>query len=867
MRGDRWVQWILADRTRSGGNDGDMRGHAYASFDYRRLRSFVGPTARDVALKMLAVLVLLAGTQSIVDYYQLRNVMLESVEQRAAGIADHLAMRSQLDGDFTVGEASQAVSREALWHRDLLAVYLIDDTGNVIEGEETARIPDTAAFVDMPEVRTAINASFILKRSQGFEMDFLGHDGWVYVAAIPGTALGTLTFVDLRPLRADLAASTISSTFRRMLTTVILLGALFIVLHAAAIGPVQRLASAVRESADGQFDPPHDIPKGELGDLAQLFGQVFGRLQHSLRENEQLALVANGTDSGVLITDRTGRIVWANAGYLRMTAFDREDIEGRLPRDILTRHAGVGSMKILAESAADGEARNVEMIGLTKQGKQYWASIEVRPIRDTRGAIRNYIVVETDVSIAKQTEIKLKRSQLELQDRVLDLQHTSLQLEQERAKLARTAHDLSVAKEAAENANRAKSAFLATMSHELRTPMNGVLGMADLLLSGGLTPEQRDRVSTIRESGECLLTILNDILDLSKLEAGRLELEPEPTSPKSILETVVEVLRPNAVEKGLVLTKSEYGDIPQRIVSDPTRLRQILFNLIGNAIKFTPKGEVNISLTARARAEPGTTELVFIVRDTGIGIPEAMLSRLFTRFQQADSSISRTYGGTGLGLAITRELTTLMNGTIDVESEEGEGSSFTVRLPVRIVAGTAPEAEPLVAETSPPPGTAGPLRVLLAEDQPVNQKLMSAVMERLGHELTIAENGVEVIRKLREASFDIILMDIQMPVMDGIQATKVIRSFDEPWHRIPIVALTAHAMEGHCELYMAAGMNGFVSKPFKIDVLVAEMARAVGEAAKPTPAPEANAAAPAPQASPADEALAGMLEELERMAG
>lgn len=840
------------------------------ALDYRQLRSLTGPTARALALKMFALLVGLTVIQSVIDYYELRGVMFSKVEQRAATVADHLAMRVKHDDDFSIAEASQAVAREAAWNEDLIAVFLLDRQGRLLEGERASQLGKSRDFLALPEIRTAISASFMLERPQSFRMEFGGIEGWVYAAAVPGEDLMSITFADLRPAMRELNSSIMASALRHTFSTIILMAALFVLLNSAVIGPLERLASAVRNSVRSRFEPPVGIPKGEIADLTELFAQVFGRLQHSLRDNERLALVANGTDSGVLIADRAGRILWANASYIRMTGFERADIEGRYPQDILARFGGIGAMKVLVESAADGEARMVETISLTRQGGQYWASIEARPIRDRKGAIRNYILVETDISSRKQTEIKLKRSQTELQDRIIDLQHTSIQLEQERAKLARTAYDLALAKEAAENANRAKSAFLATMSHELRTPMNGVIGMSELLLSSDLTEEQRDRISTIRESGECLLTILNDILDLSKLEAGRLELEYEPSSVKSILETVVRVLRPNAAEKGLVLTAHCDAGVPDSIMGDPTRLRQILFNLAGNAIKFTPSGEVNITITGAPAGEEGSnTDLAITVRDTGIGIPEAMLPRLFTRFQQADSSISRTYGGTGLGLAITRELTTLMGGTIDVDSVEGEGSTFTIRLPVEIVTAEMAARMSVAAAPARPDGPSQPLHILLAEDQPVNQKLMSAVMERLGHSLAIAENGIEAIRKLREGNFDIVLMDIQMPLMDGIQTTKVIRACDEPWNNIPIVALTAHAMEGHSDIYLAAGMNGFVSKPFKIDLLVEAIARAMsGEKQQPKqPAVPARRAIATDEASAPGEALQDMLDELDRMSG
>jgi len=694
--------------------------------------------------------------------------------------------------------------------------------------------------------------------------------------------------------------------------------------------------------------------------------------------DELFRATVESAPTAMVVTDADGRIVLVNSQTERLFGYARGELLGQtvevlIPHRFRARHPAL-RRSFVAAPAARSLGAGRDLFALRKDGSEFPVEIGLNPVEiDRRLHVLSAIV---DITVRKQAENELRLLNDTLEDRVA----------QRTGELQRTFQQLTRAKEAAEAANRAKSAFLANMSHEIRTPLNAVLGMTELVLDSQLDDKQRRNLKIVQESGEALLAVINDLLDFSKIEAGRMDLECIPFNHSELLGDAMKSLGFRATARGLELVYRIAPDVPATLAGDPGRLRQVLVNLVGNALKFTYRGEVAVDVRSESRDDGGLV-LRYAVRDTGIGIATDTLQRIFEPFEQADTSTARRFGGTGLGLAISRRLVEMMGGRLWAESRAGAGSTFyfTVRLavpveqpprlppvtadvladmPVLVVDDNAVNREllqemltgwgmrPAVAEDAPraletmhgairdgrpfrlvvtdahmpgmdgfelarcitldpqlsgtvimmlssgdrpadagingqlgiavclmkpikqselfdaillalgaapgeevtaaatPPAPAAPpavrpLRILLTEDSPVNQKLVVALLSKAGHWVDVAANGWRALEMWRQRSYDLVLMDVQMPEMDGLETTKAIRAREQQSGRhTPIIAMTAHALKGDRERCLEAGMDDYVAKPIRRQEFFAAVERVLGGAAAPAPtAPDPEPAA------------------------
>jgi signal transduction histidine kinase/CheY-like chemotaxis protein len=428
--------------------------------------------------------------------------------------------------------------------------------------------------------------------------------------------------------------------------------------------------------------------------------------------------------------------------------------------------------------------------------------------------------------------------------------------------------ELKEARKQADAANEAKSSFLANISHEIRTPLNGILGMAQVLNQSQLSLSQREQVEAIFESGKTLKALVDDVLDLSKIEAGRMELSPIEKDLRHVLRRLQRLWSPRAQEKGFELFLAIDSEMHGFLKFDPVRVSQCVANLLSNAIKFTERGEINVRVWSRAEGD--WTRVFVEVTDTGIGLTKEAISKLFTPFTQADNSISRRFGGTGLGLSITRKLANLMGGDVVVASKPSQGSIFTLTFraqPAQLQAQSVEQRDHEPGSVPTPMRGVGK-KILLVDDHPLNRKVARLFLEPEGFEVTEAENGLVALERLAAQFFDIVLLDVHMPVLDGIETLKRIRASTENWREIPVLALTADAMSGDRERYLACGMNGYVSKPMEQRQLLAEIDRIRGISPRADHGHEVRLvnvihSEPAP-APISDSELAGLFTELDQ---
>jgi PAS domain S-box-containing protein len=526
------------------------------------------------------------------------------------------------------------------------------------------------------------------------------------------------------------------------------------------------------------------VPIGQKKYL-NLYGDDITAVRQAEAELRKLSVVIAKTDNAVVVTDPNGRIEWVNEGFERLSGYQLEEVKGTRG-EMLRQGKKTGldpGTPFFRKMIADKQSVSYESRNYKKDGTEYWIFSTLTPVLNERGEVQSIVVVESDITLKKKAEQEMVQ-----------------------------------ARRIAEESAKAKEQFLANMSHEIRTPMNAIMGIVQLMQDMELNEKQREYLRTMNFAGENLLYIINDVLDLSKIESGKMPIERIEFNLPELVNQLINQVRYRAKEKKIELKYEIQPGVPPSVIGDPVRLNQVLLNLLSNAIKFTDKGHVSLTIQKTGQKSK-MVKLRFDVEDTGIGIPKEMRDQVFREFEQAHKGTARKYGGTGLGLAIVKRLVELQKGVVFLKSEAGQGSVFSVVLPFMIGDGTKKKKGRKPAGVIESEHIKGK-RALLVEDNVLNQMVAQKFLEGFGLNVCLADNGMQAIEILKKENFDLVLMDIQMPEMDGYAATRFIREkMSDVKKRVPILAMTAHAIHGEEEKCLKAGMNDYISKPLSRDVL------------------------------------------------
>ncbi len=555
------------------------------------------------------------------------------------------------------------------------------------------------------------------------------------------------------------------------------------ILSCTRAGHTYRSEAATFQHKDGTFFPASitavPLTEGGKEGMVAIFQDITKRKQTE-EVLKKLSTAVEQSPASIIITDKNGNIEYVNPEFEHITGYTKHEVIGKNPSILKSGYISAETYTHLWKTITKGKIWRGELQNRKKNGGLYWEFASICPIKNDAGKVTHFIAVKENISLLKFREDELRS-----------------------------------AKEMADTANRAKSEFLANMSHEIRTPMNAIIGIGHLLKKTSLSKEQQEYLSSLQSSSTNLLGVINDILDFSKIEAGKVDIQSTEFCLNDIVQNISNLITPLAREKNLTLRISMPDTIPNTLTGDPLRLGQVLTNLVGNAVKFTDQGEIRVSIEILEQKST-QIQLQFTIMDTGIGIAPEQQQRLFQPFTQADSSLTRRYGGTGLGLTISRQLVEMMGGKIRVESEPDKGSRFIFTAIFGLAATNPVTPEP--PTRIKPSSQLESAHVLLVEDDRLNQIVAQRLLEHYGVQVSIAENGLAAVEAVKQQPFDLVLMDIQMPEMNGYQATAEIRK-DHHIKRLPIIAMTAHAMVGEREKCLAAGMDDHLPKPFKPDEL------------------------------------------------